>query len=117
MGGIAKGTLTIVGGTGKLAGIEGNSEYTEFFMRPAAEGTFQAYNRSKGQYKLPWLNEWRDIFHPMRLIPQPPNFSNMGSVPSTHIFIENLCRAGYEMGFPKGADLVNSYQKVQRKTK
>jgi hypothetical protein len=53
MGGIAKGTLTIVGGTGKLAGIEGNSEYTEFFMRPAAEGTFQAYNRSKGQYKLP----------------------------------------------------------------
>ncbi len=53
LGGIAKGSTTTVGGTGKLAGIQGTSEYTEFFMRPAAEGTFQAYNRWKGQYKLP----------------------------------------------------------------
>jgi hypothetical protein len=53
LGGGAKGIFTIVGDTGKLTGIEGNSEYTEFFMRPAAEGTFQAYNRAKGQYKLP----------------------------------------------------------------
>jgi hypothetical protein len=37
---------------------------------------------------------------------------NMGNVPSTHIFIENLCGAGYEMGFPKGADLLKSYQRV-----
>jgi hypothetical protein len=29
----------------------------------------------------------------------------MGNVPSTHISIENLCGAGYEMGFPKGADM------------
>ena len=53
LGGIAKGSTTTIGGTGKLTGIQGTSEYTEFFMRPAAEGTFQAYNRWKGQYKLP----------------------------------------------------------------
>jgi hypothetical protein len=29
----------------------------------------------------------------------------MGNVPSTHIFIENLCGAGYEMGFPEDADI------------
>jgi hypothetical protein len=34
----------------------------------------------------------------LRLIFGTPDFSNMGNVPSTHIFIENLCRAGYEMG-------------------
>lgn len=49
----SKGTGTIVGGTGKLVGIQGNVEYTEFVVRPAAEGTFQAFNRQKGQYKLP----------------------------------------------------------------
>lgn len=49
----AKGTVTLVGGTGKMTGIQGNSEYTEFPMRPAAEGTLQGYIRSKGQYKLP----------------------------------------------------------------
>jgi hypothetical protein len=48
-----KGTWTLVGGTGKLTGIQGNGEFTEFDMRPSAEGTFQAYNRSKGKYKLP----------------------------------------------------------------
>jgi hypothetical protein len=49
----AKGTTTIVGGTGKLTGIQGNAEYTVFDVRPAAEGTIQGYNRGKGQYKLP----------------------------------------------------------------
>ena len=53
LGGGANGSTTTVGGTGKMAGIQGNSEYTEFFVRPAAEGTVQAYNRWKGQYKLP----------------------------------------------------------------
>ena len=53
LGGGAKGSTTTVGGTGKFAGIQGNSEYTEFFVRPAAEGTVQAYSRYKGQYKLP----------------------------------------------------------------
>jgi len=49
----AKGTWAIVGGTGKLTGIQGNGEYTDFAVPPAAEGTFQGYTRGKGQYKLP----------------------------------------------------------------
>jgi hypothetical protein len=53
LGGIAKGTETLVGGTGKLVGIQGSSEFTRFDVRPAAEGTFQGYERSKGHYKLP----------------------------------------------------------------
>jgi hypothetical protein len=48
-----KGTWTYVGGTGKLAGIQGNAEYTNFLVRPAAEGTFQGYSRAKVHYKLP----------------------------------------------------------------
>ena len=53
LGAGGKGTSTIVGGTGKLTGIQGSSEYTDFPLRPAAEGTFQGYSRIKGQYKLP----------------------------------------------------------------
>jgi len=53
MGGIAKGTATLVGGTGKMVGIQGSAEFTRIDVRPAAEGTFQGYNRVKGQYKLP----------------------------------------------------------------
>jgi hypothetical protein len=53
LGGFGKGTSTIVGGTGNLVGIQGSSEFTRFSLRPAAEGTFQAYEKAKGQYKLP----------------------------------------------------------------
>jgi hypothetical protein len=53
LGAGAKGSVTIVGGTGKMTGIQGNADFTEFPTRHAAEGTFQAYLRSKGQYKLP----------------------------------------------------------------
>lgn len=53
MGVSGKGTATFVGGTGKLTGIQGSSEFTRFNVRPAAEGTFQGYQRAKGQYKLP----------------------------------------------------------------
>jgi hypothetical protein len=49
----SKGTWTIVGGTGKLAGIQGNGEYTCIDVRPAAEGTFQGYCPDKVHYKLP----------------------------------------------------------------
>ena len=49
----AKGTFTIVGGTGKLVGIQGSGEFPRYVLRPAAEGTFQGYARWKGQYKLP----------------------------------------------------------------
>ncbi|MGA2468641.1 MAG: hypothetical protein ABSH06_30415 [Thermodesulfobacteriota bacterium] len=53
LGAGGKGTSTLVGGTGKLTGIQGSSEYTDVAVRPAAEGTFQGYSRIKGQYKLP----------------------------------------------------------------
>ena len=52
-GGVNKGTFTIVGGTGKMTGIQGSTEYTVMGVRPAAEGTFQDYMRCKGWYKLP----------------------------------------------------------------
>jgi hypothetical protein len=51
--GTTKGTWTIVGGTGKLAGIQGNGEFTCTDVRPAAEGTFQGYCPDKVHYKLP----------------------------------------------------------------
>ena len=53
LGSGSKGSFVIVGGTGKLTGIQGGGEFTEFVVRPAAEGTFQAYNRWKAHYKLP----------------------------------------------------------------
>jgi hypothetical protein len=53
LGGMSKSTYTIVGGTGKLAGIQGSGGWTGFDLRPSAEGTFQAYGIMKGQYKLP----------------------------------------------------------------
>jgi len=53
LGGVGKGTFTYVGGTGKFAGIEGGGEFTRIGVRPAAEGTFQGYNRVKDHYKLP----------------------------------------------------------------
>lgn len=52
-GGASTGTATLVGGTGKMAGITGGSEWTRSFVRAAAEGTFQTVTRSKMTYKLP----------------------------------------------------------------
>jgi len=48
-----KGTYTIVGGTGKLVGIQGSGECMGIDVRPAAEGTIQGYAKQKGHYKLP----------------------------------------------------------------
>jgi hypothetical protein len=53
MGSASKGTGTIVGGTGKLAGITGGGEWTRYMVRPAADGTFQSVNTGKVTYKLP----------------------------------------------------------------
>ena len=53
VGAYTKGTFTIVGGTGKLVGIQGSTEYTAYNVRPAAEGTIQGCVKNKGQYKLP----------------------------------------------------------------
>ncbi len=51
-GGQAKGTYTLTGGTGKLAGIEGSGEWTRYAVRPVAEGTLQSVTNLKGTYKL-----------------------------------------------------------------
>jgi hypothetical protein len=48
-----KGTFTITGGTGKMAGITGGGEWTRYTLRPSAEGTFQSVTRGKATYRLP----------------------------------------------------------------
>ena len=48
-----KGKATIIGGTGKCAGIQGNWEYSAFPLRPAMEGISQGYNRHNIKYTLP----------------------------------------------------------------
>ncbi len=49
----AKGTFTIVGGTGKMTGITGSGEFTRTSVRPVAEGGSLSYARSRSSYKLP----------------------------------------------------------------
>jgi hypothetical protein len=49
-----KGTITLVGGTGKCAGIQGGGEFDRLpGFRPAAKGTFQGMNKSKVNWKMP----------------------------------------------------------------
>jgi hypothetical protein len=48
-----KGKTTIIGGTGKCAGIQGEFEYTGYALRPAVEGIGQSYNKFTIKYKLP----------------------------------------------------------------
>ncbi len=52
-GGALKGTSVITGGTGKLAGITGSSEWVRYGVRPGLEGTVQTVTRAKSSYKLP----------------------------------------------------------------
>ena len=53
-GGIAKGSSTIIGGTGKCAGIQGRSdESTRTMVHSALEGVGQSFSKSKIRYKLP----------------------------------------------------------------
>jgi hypothetical protein len=53
VGGEAKGTWKFIGGTGKLAGIQGGGEFTRYSVRRAAEGTSQSVSRLSGTYTLP----------------------------------------------------------------
>jgi len=48
-----KGTLTVLGGTGKCAGIEGSAEYTTHPSVPSVEGAWQGLFKMKFHYKLP----------------------------------------------------------------
>jgi hypothetical protein len=52
--GITRGTVTIIGGTGKCSGIQGSFEFTRFALPSAAmEGIFQSYVKANIKYKLP----------------------------------------------------------------
>jgi len=53
IGATGKGIYTYIGGTGKLAGLQGGGEFTRISLRPSAEGTIQGYNKVKGHWKLP----------------------------------------------------------------
>ncbi len=48
-----RGKITIIGGTGKCAGIQGSWEFTGVNLRPAAEGTGQGFNKHPMKYTLP----------------------------------------------------------------
>ena len=51
--GFGKGTGTIIGGTGKAAGIQGSVEYTRTMVRSALEGIGQSYSKKTIKYTLP----------------------------------------------------------------
>jgi len=52
--GVTKGTVTIIGGTGKCSGIEGSFEFTRYALPSAAiEGILQSYVKANIKYKLP----------------------------------------------------------------
>jgi hypothetical protein len=51
--GIAKGTITFTGGTGKCADIQGSFEWTRYAPRSAVEGVGQSYIKGNVKYKLP----------------------------------------------------------------
>jgi hypothetical protein len=51
LGKIAKGTYTIVGGTGKSVGVQGEGEFTRFMLRPTAKGVGAGFCIVKGNWK------------------------------------------------------------------
>lgn len=54
---VKKGTMELLGGTGKFAGIEGTWEYTRYGVRPAVKGTYQGVSKQKGSWKIPPSNQ------------------------------------------------------------
>ena len=46
------GTGTIIGGTGKFKGIQGEMEYNRRTLKPAAKGTHQAISKGTGTWKI-----------------------------------------------------------------
>jgi hypothetical protein len=49
----SKATTTLIGGTGKCAGIQGSYDLVGYSLKPAMEGIGQAYNKLSIKYKLP----------------------------------------------------------------
>jgi len=52
-GGTAKGTITITGGTGKCAGIQGGGEFTRYSLPRLEEAVHMAYSELKFNWKMP----------------------------------------------------------------
>ena len=52
LGKTGKGTYTIVGGTGKLVGIQGQGEFSRFMLRPPAKGVGASYSTTEGSWKI-----------------------------------------------------------------
>jgi hypothetical protein len=52
-GQLGKATTTLIGGTGKCAGIQGSWELTAYPLKPVMDGIFQSYNKLSITYKLP----------------------------------------------------------------
>ena len=51
--GFGKGTGSIIGGTGKAAGIQGSADVTRTMVRSALEGVGQSYTKGEIKYTLP----------------------------------------------------------------
>ena len=49
---IVKGTLTYVGGTGKLSGIQGGGEFTRYSLQPPAKGKTASFSVTKSNWKI-----------------------------------------------------------------
>ncbi len=53
LGGAAKGTITITGGTGKCAGIQGGGEFTRYSLPRLEEAVHMSYSEIKFNWKMP----------------------------------------------------------------
>ena len=53
MGAGAKGTMTIVGGTGKFEGMTGSGEWARTYLKGPAKGVGANFTKSTYNYKLP----------------------------------------------------------------
>ncbi len=49
---IVKGTLTYLGGTGKVSGIQGGGEFTRYGLQPPAKGKTASFSVSKSNWKI-----------------------------------------------------------------
>ena len=52
-GGTIKGTITITGGTGKCAGIQGGGEFTRYSLPRLEEAVHMSYSELKFNWKMP----------------------------------------------------------------
>ena len=54
---IVKGTFSIVGGTGKVKGIQGSGEFTRYTLQPPAKGKTASFSVRKSHWKIVEVKE------------------------------------------------------------